>query len=181
MPCPETIRLTYCEHGKNVFPRSDRERETLPPFCGGIAGLLSYELGQAFERIPRPAVDDFKTPALLAGLFDWAIVWDHIAGTVRRYVLQLQDAQSPQRTMTLHDRVAWIDERLQRKSDHAPESVSTVVSNLQPGTIAEQYHRIEPTSGIYSDFTRDQYTTAVAESSSTSAPGISFRPICPSG
>lgn len=82
-------------------------RESLPPFCGGIAGLMSYELGQSFERIPRPAIDDFKTPALLAGLFDWAIVWDHVAGTVRQYVLRLHNCK-----IQRQDRVAWIDERL---------------------------------------------------------------------
>jgi len=141
---------------------SDEERETLPPFCGGIAGLLSYELGQAFERIPNPAIDDFKTPALLVGLFDWAIVWDHIAGTVRRYVLQLQDAQSPQSTMTHHDRGAWIDERLQRDINHNPTSVCVDTSSLQSIATADRHHRIEPGSGIYSDFTRDQYTSAVA-------------------
>ena len=139
---------------------SDEQRATLPPFCGGIAGLFSYELGQAFERIPNPAIDDFKTPALLVGLFDWAIVWDHIAGTVRRYVLQLQDAQSRPPAMPHFDRAAWIDERLQRDINHNPASAA--VSDLQSVMIAERHHRIEPTSGIFSDFTRDQYTTAVA-------------------
>ncbi len=136
--------------------------ETLPPFCGGIAGLLSYELGQAFERIPTPASDDFKTPALLAGLFDWAIVWDHIEGTVHRYVLQLQDLPLPEPSMTHSDRVAWIDERLQRDMNHNSTSVSVPISNLQPIALAERHHRIEPTFEIYSDFTRDEYTTAVA-------------------
>ncbi|MBC7964942.1 MAG: hypothetical protein H7Z17_03365, partial [Fuerstia sp.] len=126
-------------------PLSDEERASLPPFCGGIAGLLSYELGQAFEKIPSPAIDDFKTPALLAGLFDWAIVWDHIAGTVRRYVLQLEDSQSPQPTTTLRDRVAWIDERLQRDMESNPKSASTPFSQLQP-IASTVRHRIEPTS-----------------------------------
>jgi len=147
---------------KRLPALSDDVRGTLPPFCGGIAGLLSYELGQAFERIPSPSIDDFKTPALLVGLFDWAIVWDHIAGTVRRYVLQLGDVQSPQPTVTHPDRAAWIDDHLQRHIDHSPTSVSAAVSNSQSIKIAERHHRIEPTSGIYSDFTRDQYTTSVA-------------------
>lgn len=147
---------------KRLPALSDAERETLPPFCGGIAGLLSYELGQAFERIPEPAIDDFNTPALLVGLFDWAIVWDHIAGTVRRYVLQLQDVRSTQPTVNHTDRAAWIDNRLRCDIDHSPTSVPAAVSNSQSIRIAERHHRIEPTSGIYSDFTRDQYTTSVA-------------------
>ena len=177
------------------------ERNTLPPFCGGIAGLMSYELGHAFERIPRPAIDDLKTPALLAGLFDWAIVWDHIEGTVTRYVLTLQDYQS-----SCVDRVAWIDERLQQNVDQAETSRTAPmvhqaqepglggrgwteqsegrprVSGYRPPTpatlkvdvdapsaesqsvaMSPQYHRIEPTSEIYSDFTRDQYIAAVAK------------------
>ena len=147
---------------KRLPAMSEEERETLPPFCGGIAGLLSYELGQAFERIPDSAIDDFKTPAMLAGLFDWAIVWDHIAGTVRRYVLQLQDSQSPQPTATLSDRATWIDERLQRDIDHNPTSASATVLKSPPVEVTPLHHRIEPTSEVYSDFTRDQYTTAVA-------------------
>lgn len=141
---------------------SDEQHASLPPFCGGIAGLLSYELGQAFEKIPSPAIDDFRTPALLAGLFDWAIVWDHIAGTVRRYVLQLEDSQTPKRTTALRDRVAWIEARLNRDTESNPRLTSTTDSTTLPTEITSIRHRIEPTSEIYSDFTRDQYTTAVA-------------------
>ncbi len=141
---------------------SDEQHAALPPFCGGIAGLLSYELGQAFERIPSPAIDDFRTPALLAGLFDWAIVWDHIAGTVRCYVLQLEDSQTPKQTTALRDRGAWIEARLNRDIESNPRLTATIDSTTLPTEITSIRHRIEPTSEIYSDFTRDQYTTAVA-------------------
>ncbi len=133
------------------------DQRILPPFFGGIAGLMSYELGHAFERIPRPAIDDFETPPLLAGLFDWAIVWDHIAGTVRRYVLTLDGSETRS-----SERTEWIEERLRRRSTRltahgAGELVESITSEMAP-----QYHRIEPTSEIYSDFTRDQYVAAVA-------------------
>ena len=49
----------------------------LPPFQGGAAGLFSYELGGAFERIPRAAVDEFELPDLAVGFYDWVIAWDH--------------------------------------------------------------------------------------------------------
>ena len=137
---------------------SNEEAELLPPFCGGIAGLMSYELGQAFERIPRPAIDDFETPPLLAGLFDWTIVWDHIAGTLRRYVLSLDGSDA-----NCDERIAWIEERLQRP-DRSPAATS-VMDLTEPTTslMAPQYHRIEPTLEIYSDFTRDAYVAAVAK------------------
>ena len=136
---------------------SNDEDELLPPFCGGIAGLMSYELGHAFERIPRPVIDDFEIPPLLAGLFDWAIVWDHIAGTVRRYVLTLDSSEAK-----FDERTAWIEERLQRRIHRPAVRDAAELVEAKPWVLALQYHRIEPTSEIYSDFTREQYTAAVA-------------------
>ena len=142
---------------KSLPQLSDEESRDLPPFIGGIAGLMSYELGRAFEHIPRPAIDDFQTPALLAGLFDWAIVWDHIAGTVTQYVLQLQGE-----TTSRDNRAAWIAKRLQQCRDSESAHVAEPLSGLPPGTGASRYHCLDPTSGIYSDFTRDRYTEAVS-------------------
>src|SRR5688500_11933805 len=50
----------------------------LPPFQGGAAGVFSYELGGAWERIPRSRADEFELPDLMVGLFDWVIAWDHL-------------------------------------------------------------------------------------------------------
>lgn len=49
----------------------------LPPFQGGAAGLLGYELGGAWERLPQTPFDEFQLPWLAVGLYDWVIAWDH--------------------------------------------------------------------------------------------------------
>ena len=49
----------------------------LPPFQGGIAGLMGYELGRCWERVPAARHDEFQLPVLAAGLYDWVIAWDH--------------------------------------------------------------------------------------------------------
>ena len=49
-----------------------------PPFQGGVIGLLSYELGHCWEQLPRVPADDFTTPPLVAGLYDWCLCWDHL-------------------------------------------------------------------------------------------------------
>ena len=138
---------------------SEADGIELPPFMGGIAGLMSYELGQAFEDLPSPQVDDFKTPAMLAGLFDWAIVWDHLAGTVKAYVLTLSTARS---ASMVQNRMDWILDRLGgallTSEDH--EDVFDA-SDRQPMRPSGRLHQIEPSSEIYSDFTRDEYTAAV--------------------
>ncbi len=142
----QTIRLDHVTYGQEPFAKlrewqrmlPDAADATLPPFCGGIAGLMSYELGEAFERLPRPNVDEFATPALLAGLFDWCIVWDHIEATVKACVISLRsDLESSGRSATAgvqvdrrsiqrqQSRVDWISERLGRRDHASPGHLQT--------------------------------------------------------
>src|SRR5258708_4516710 len=57
-----------------IAPNSD-----LPPFQGGAAGLFGYDLCHHIERLPHPRFDEFKTPDLAIGLYDWVIAFDHVA------------------------------------------------------------------------------------------------------
>jgi para-aminobenzoate synthetase component 1 len=52
-----------------------------PPFAGGLAGFLGYDLGHAFERLPSLAVDDQELPPLRLALHDWVVAWDRRTGT----------------------------------------------------------------------------------------------------
>jgi para-aminobenzoate synthetase component 1 len=52
----------------------------LPPFQGGAAMMLSYDLAHSLERLPRLHRDDFPMPALAAGLYDVVLAWDRAAG-----------------------------------------------------------------------------------------------------
>ena len=49
----------------------------LPPFQGGAAGLLSYDLSRSLERISRPRYDEFQLPGLAMGLYDTVLAFDH--------------------------------------------------------------------------------------------------------
>lgn len=51
----------------------------LPPFQGGYAGILSYELGSCWERLPLPTHDEFQIPVAAIGCYNWVIAWDHLA------------------------------------------------------------------------------------------------------
>jgi len=50
----------------------------LPPFQGGAAGLLGYDLGRSLERLPEPAIDEFQIPALAVGMYDVVLAVDHL-------------------------------------------------------------------------------------------------------
>ncbi len=50
----------------------------LPPFQGGLAGLLSYDLNRSLERIAAPRFEDLQTPALAIGAYDVVVAFDHV-------------------------------------------------------------------------------------------------------
>ena len=191
-----TLRLECVFHGDRPFQQLREwqrqlpvtEEASLPPFFGGIAGLMSYELGEAFEVLPRPGVDDFKTPALVAGLFDWCICWDHIRKSVTGYVVKLHpDLEAIDSTAVPEpqQRIEWIRSRL---SDQKTITAATIgsaqaisISNSETDVPALEsqtersiltvparsfsilseatHHQIQP--GVFSSFTAERYIAAV--------------------
>jgi para-aminobenzoate synthetase component 1 len=51
-----------------------------PPFLGGLAGFLGYDLGASFERLPAIAPSDQDLPPLRLALHDWVVAWDRRDG-----------------------------------------------------------------------------------------------------
>jgi para-aminobenzoate synthetase component I len=47
-----------------------------PPFTGGLAGFVGYDLGRQLERLPSIAAADQELPMLHLALHDWVIAWD---------------------------------------------------------------------------------------------------------
>ena len=62
---------------KKLTPFQVVHRPDLPPFQGGAAGLLSYDLGRSLERVPRPRFEEFAIPAMAIGLYDIVLAIDH--------------------------------------------------------------------------------------------------------
>ncbi|MCH2213078.1 MAG: aminodeoxychorismate synthase component I [Fuerstiella sp.] len=136
----------------------------LPPFRGGIAGLMSYDLGNAFERLPGMAPNGFSTPVLAAGLFDWAIVWDHLLSTVAFYVIPVASGTAEKQAA----RVEWIRRRLDSAGLRAdtPETGDTGAGN--PGRdsgndVSGQSGGVVGSSDVtyQSSFSRSEYLSAV--------------------
>ena len=81
----KTYRLDNAQIGRDPFAEIKRDLvkwqcekiPDLPPFQAGIAGLMGYELGHAWEKLDKPTYNEFPFPALTAGLYDWVIAWDH--------------------------------------------------------------------------------------------------------
>lgn len=128
----------------------------LPPFQGGIAGLLGYELGQCWEHIPSAAHDEFQLPVMAVGLYDWVLAWDHL--TRRVWLLSHGWPESdPDR------RKARAVERMQRVKN-ALAGAGNRIPAKQPDASSLRFAEQAPLSGVpnvTSTFTRPQYLNAV--------------------
>ncbi|WP_459554804.1 anthranilate synthase component I family protein [Lacunimicrobium album] len=90
----ETVTLEAVEQGSDPFETLRRwsleyameSDPALPPFQGGIAGHLSYEVGRAFEKLSTAEFEGLPIPAMQVGVYPWVVAWDHVEGTCRLVV-----------------------------------------------------------------------------------------------
>ena len=73
-------RLDAPSDGEGEGPGPGGAAPAAPPFLGGLAGFLGYDLGRRFERLPSIAAADQELPLLRLGLHDWVIAWDRRDG-----------------------------------------------------------------------------------------------------
>lgn len=81
----ESFVLEQATHGTDPFANvrtllGEWHRETipeLPPFQGGAAGVLNYELGRCWEVLPPPMFDEFQLPACVIHIYSSVFTWDH--------------------------------------------------------------------------------------------------------
>jgi para-aminobenzoate synthetase component I len=48
------------------------------PFAGGAIGYFGYDLTRRLERLPARVADAEKIPDMAIGIYDWAVVVDHV-------------------------------------------------------------------------------------------------------
>jgi para-aminobenzoate synthetase component 1 len=128
----------------------------LPPFQGGAAGYLSYDLCHHLETLPSPRFDDLDLPDMCLGLYDWTLAWDHLAGRTWLFSRGLpKDASG--RSRPAQARAEMVRERLSGPTREAP---GRSVVSLRPGVSVQTYPVIGM-PGISSTFSRELYLRAV--------------------
>ena len=106
------------------------------PFTGGALGCFSYDLGRRFERLPSIATDAEKMPAMAIGIYDWAVVVDHL------------------------DQRSWLVAQGRRAQTHARWRELVARFSAQPVERARVPFRIS--APLASNLTRDAYAAAFA-------------------
>ncbi|MBC8115230.1 MAG: anthranilate synthase component I family protein [Candidatus Saccharimonas sp.] len=149
----------------------------LPPFQGGIAGLMGYELGRCWERVPAARHDEFQLPILAAGLYDWVIAWDHRsrrAWLISNGWPENDEARRRERAAArmqlVREALAGLRPVAEQKTPHPLPTTEAAVPKpgrgdwdemLAPLPLVEQFD-VPGLPGLTSNFSRDDYLKAVA-------------------
>lgn len=132
----------------------------LPGFQGGIAGLWSYDLGRSFEKLPAPRIDEFEVPAIVAGLYDTVIAWDH--RTSKTWIIShgLDKDLVSDRSKAL-DSIARVIECLAAPTLSEPSKNSDLKDAARSAVSLQAAYPVSQWPGVYSSFTHEGFLEAV--------------------
>jgi para-aminobenzoate synthetase component 1 len=126
----------------------------LPPFQGGAAGLFGYDLCHHIERLPRPRFDEFATPDIAVGMYDWVAAFDHVCGTAWLISTGLPESEPARRRDRAARRLGFIRDYLKQPLLCAPKSSGAAIEPAVQFPLPEL-------SGLVSNFDRPGYLGAV--------------------
>ena len=168
----------------NLHSWQSTERKDLPPFQGGLAGVLTYEVGHAFEQLPQSAIDEFQIGSGCLAAYDVVVAFDH--DTNRAWIVSqgFPETDINRRLEKATERAQQFQTWILDKMAELVEAATDLFACRASRTARAGY----PTSAIRnrtrrcSVISRDPNTLPPSATSlSTSALAISFRPTSPSG
>ncbi|WP_255716431.1 anthranilate synthase component I family protein [Rhodopirellula halodulae] len=148
----------------------------LPPFCGGLAGLIGYEAAWWLEpsvRMPADFSAEHPTTGMAIGIYDWTIAVDHVTGQTLLICNGL-NAKLESNLGRAKQRAHTIRQWLEQKPDQEPRSRAslTSASSLMP---SQEASKSCPSPTLKSNFTEEGYRNAVAEIIARIRAGDSFQ------
>jgi para-aminobenzoate synthetase component 1 len=117
-------------------------RPNLPPFQGGAAGFLAYDLNRTLERLPAPANPGQRLPQSILHFYDVVVSYDHHHG--RCWIVS----------------TGWPEQDLTRRTERARRRADEFAARLAPP--ASLPNDSFGTAGVWhSNFSREGYIAAV--------------------
>lgn len=112
----------------------------LPPFQGGIAGFLSYDLVRVFEKLPSIAAVDMQIPHVVAGAFDLVLVQDHQLQKAWIISSGLPELEEGKRLARARKRLEWLL-RAVYETNGLPQQQAFFAEAIEPNFTRENYIR----------------------------------------
>jgi para-aminobenzoate synthetase component 1 len=156
-PADGSDALAAVEQLWSRFAPHATKRPDLPPFQGGVAGLLSYDLNRSLERIPASRYEDLQTPALAIGAYDTVLAFDHMER--RGWIVSqgFPEIEPQARHQRAAERLAFFRDALQ--SPPTPRTSTERPADVPRTALAPQFDM--PMPGVTSNFSADGYREMV--------------------
>ncbi len=134
----------------------------LPPFQGGVAGLFGYDLCHHIERLPRPRCDEFQTPDLAVGFYDWVVAFDHFQKRVWIISTGLPESEPARRRTRAWQRLRAVQRRLAESYENGAATVRERMAKDRSLTVAAptELYPLPGSPSVYSNFNRSGYLAA---------------------
>jgi para-aminobenzoate synthetase component 1 len=108
------------------------------PFCGGAIGYFGYDLARRLERLPSVARDAERIPEMAIGIYDWAVVVDHL----ERRTWLVGQGRDPETDLKWGSLVRLFSAPPAERARAPFRVTSTVTSNLARARYAKAFDRI---------------------------------------
>jgi para-aminobenzoate synthetase component 1 len=128
----------------------------LPPFQGGAAGLFGYDLCHQVERLPRPRFDEFETPDMAVGLYDWVVGFDHAVDKAWLISTGFPEMDPHRRAQRAKERARAVQRQVRNAATVAQFSPS------RPIKLSAPQFSVPGVCGLTSNFNRAGYLATVA-------------------
>ena len=128
----------------------------LPPFQGGAAGLLNYDLGRSLEKVPLPKHDEFQLPAAAVGLYDIVLAYDHLQRRAWLISHGFPERDEPARGRRTCRRV----EQFQQLLASPAKTIDQLPTKLLAREALAPCYPVLGPQGLVSNFSREQYLAA---------------------
>ena len=121
----------------------------LPPFQGGLAGLLSYDLNRSLEQIAAPKFEDLQTPALAMGAYDVVVAFDHLEHQAWLISQGLPEVEPLARRERAESRLAEFKRLL---FGSPPSTTHSTAANVASGAATEPAQGVVPIKELAPQF-----------------------------
>jgi para-aminobenzoate synthetase component 1 len=134
----------------------------LPPFQGGAAALLAYDLHRSLETIPQPRYDEFELPALAMGLYDVVVAYDHLTNRTWLISQGFPESDAQQRQARASARLAYFKHILSYEAAREASVRWDRCVHVPSEQLAPQYPLVG-LEGLTSSFSKDGFLSAVEQ------------------
>jgi para-aminobenzoate synthetase component I len=146
------------ELARRVAPYRSETIAGLPPFQGGAAGLIGYDLNRSLERVLPPRIDEFQIPALAVGLYDVVLAVDHLEERAWIISQGFPETEPAARRHRARQRLEQFQAWLAGPRPKPPEVAGA--ERLAIDQLAQQFVVPGP-AGLTSNFSMDAYLAVV--------------------